>query len=286
MSQHIREIVHGPIRFRVADVGFRVGDEGEYWDSFADGSWEPYTVDLLQRTIGPGMRMIDIGAWRGPVTLIAASLGAEVHAFEPDPRAFEGLAKNVEANDAALRARIHVHNRAVTPDGAPLRLFARYGFGDSGSSMLSRLQDTGASVEVASTTFDRFIADQGIDRIDFLKMDIEGGEFFTLPTMKAALERFRPVLYLSTHAPLLAEFMEKKRQGPGVVRRIRRSLGLDPLIRSRRAAAPLVRQLAELVSTYPFAYTRELVPVDRTELVPMMERGLIEFVFSHRDLLR
>ena len=279
----MRTIQRGRAGFEVADVGFRVANEGEFWDSFADGSWEPYTTRLLERLVAPGMRVMDIGAWRGPVTLTAAALGAEVHAFEPDPLAFKGLKLNVEANDTAFRSRVHLHNKAVTHDGRPIALFARYGFGDSGSSMLSRLQDTGGAVQVASTTFDAYVREQGFDRIDFVKMDIEGGEFFTLPAMRAALVQYRPILYLSTHGPLLVEYLEKQRARSGLVRRACRLLGIDPLARSRRAAVPLINDLVESLSVYPYVYSRDLVPVDPARIGSMMDE-LTEFVFSPREL--
>ena len=41
---------------------------------------------------------IDIGAWIGPYTLIAASMGMKVYAFEPDKVAFQELKKNIELN--------------------------------------------------------------------------------------------------------------------------------------------------------------------------------------------
>src|SRR6185436_7919719 len=116
---------------------------------------------------GPGRRFVDIGAWMGPTTLFAASKGSECWSFEPDPVAFARLQANVDANNG-LRDRIHLQNKAVTPDGTPIQLFTRYAFGDSGSSILARVKDRGNSVQVASTTFDKFVEGAHLDHIDLV----------------------------------------------------------------------------------------------------------------------
>ena len=58
------------------------------------------------------------------------------------------------------------------------------------------------SVSVQSRTWMEF--SENIDfKIDFIKMDIEGGEFELLPTMVEYLEKYKPNIYLSLHAPYL-----------------------------------------------------------------------------------
>lgn len=283
--------MRGSIRFVVDDDHITVSDEreGQFWESFCSGSWEPVTVALLEDLVRPGTCMLDIGAWRGPVTLIAASKGAVVHAFEPDPVAFSALKANVEANDPELRSRVHLHNLAITPDGAPIRLYTRWAFGDSGSSMLSRSRDTGGWVEVASTTFDRFVIEAGLDRIDLIKMDIEGGEFHVLPGLRPALERFKPMLRIAVHYPYLIEHFEKLAAPAPWIRRLRdlwfRMTGGDPRARAERQARALFERSAEAVSGYPFVYDQDLRPIARKNLFGAVKE-LTELVFTYQPLLR
>ena len=50
---------------------------------------------------------IDIGAWIGPYTLVAAKLGMRVFAFEPDKIAFEVLKKNIQLNEFKYKPEIY-----------------------------------------------------------------------------------------------------------------------------------------------------------------------------------
>ena len=46
-------------------------------------------------------------------------------------------------------------------------------------------------------SFDQFIIDNSIDDCNFIKMDIEGGEFTVLPTMQNFLHKEKPTIHLS-----------------------------------------------------------------------------------------
>ncbi len=72
---------------------------------------------LLERSVTPGSRILDVGSGSGVLSIAAAHLGAgEVLALEGDPLAMEALADNIERNDAGDR----VACREVWVDGAQL----------------------------------------------------------------------------------------------------------------------------------------------------------------------
>jgi len=61
---------------------------------------------LLDRSVVPGERVLDIGAGSGILSIAAALLGAsDVHAIESDPLATEAIEENVERNGVADRVR-------------------------------------------------------------------------------------------------------------------------------------------------------------------------------------
>lgn len=61
---------------------------------------------LLDRTVGAGERVLDVGTGSGILAIAAALLGAEeVLALEGDPLALEALAENVALNGVAERVR-------------------------------------------------------------------------------------------------------------------------------------------------------------------------------------
>jgi len=264
-------------------VSFRTIGDDKFWDRFEDGSWEPSTLAFLAQAIRPGDVFLDIGAWIGPTTLFAAAMGATCHSFEPDPVAFGKFQANLGTNTGNHLARITPNQLAVSAHGQPIRLFSRYRFGDSGSSSLSRLKDDGSSVEVGSTRLMDYLRDQGVKRIDLIKLDIEGGEFQLLPAIRDVLVEFRPVVFLALHFPYLLESSVKADHPNRVVRGVRRSLlrslGMDPVRRQLERARNELTVMLRALDAHAHVYTPDMEPFAMDPLPERLFRP-IELVFS------
>jgi len=130
-------------------------------------------VTVVYRVIGqtPGT-MLDVGAHNGSSLMPFLEAGWTVHAFEPDPSNREILASRCPG------ARIDP--RAVSEvDGDEVPLFASDV--STGISTLSPFHSTHApKTTVRTVRLDTYIDELGIDRVDFLKTDIEGFDFFAL----------------------------------------------------------------------------------------------------------
>ena len=73
------------------------GRHDDFWETCENG-WEEATFDVLVSQLAQGSTFVDVGAWIGPMTLVAAACGARVVAYEPDPTAADELAENVAVN--------------------------------------------------------------------------------------------------------------------------------------------------------------------------------------------
>src|SRR6266498_913451 len=85
---------------------------------------ESLMARLFARVIGPGMTVIDIGAFVGWYTLLAArQVGpyGKVYAFEPDPRNYALLSENLLRNK--LHERVVVIPKAVSDDAGARTFF-------------------------------------------------------------------------------------------------------------------------------------------------------------------
>ncbi|KPK08782.1 MAG: hypothetical protein AMJ64_02295 [Betaproteobacteria bacterium SG8_39] len=172
-----------------------------FWRKAARGLWEPDTLATLERQLSSQMIVCDIGAWIGPTVILAARQCRHVFCFEPDTTAYVELLRNLQLNgvrnvtpfNLALAARDGMR-RMASFGGAP---------GDSRSSLLAAADDA-AAADVPCLSWTHWLELAQPPRIDFVKIDIEGGEFDLLPTMAAYLAAHRPQLMLSTHAPYLA----------------------------------------------------------------------------------
>ncbi|GLS17518.1 nucleotide-binding protein [Labrys miyagiensis] len=214
MSAGIRSLAVGGTRFNTAD------DKESFWDKAAAGAWEPETLASVRVLVDQDTLFIDIGGWIGPITLLAAALGAKVLTFEPDPRAFQLISANVAANPA-LAPRITLHNAAVSPTPGRVRLGSPRKPGDSMGSILAA--DSGVALWDAAAILPTEIAAMAGDagRI-VLKMDVEGAEYGLLPHLAPLLGPRTVAALIAFHPRLLA----KAGHGAGAIEALTASAAL------------------------------------------------------------
>lgn len=140
--------------------------------------------------------MIDVGANIGlsALTINAAVPSASVHAVEPVPSTFRFLRENLTSH---AKGRVTPHQIAISGAEGMVE------FHESGDSSASHIIAAGhivgdafrnASAKVRATTFDAFVAEQKLERVDFVKIDVEGFEIDVLQGMTETISRFKPVV--------------------------------------------------------------------------------------------
>jgi FkbM family methyltransferase len=158
--------------------------------------WEINTHKIFDKFLDPAYSYIDIGAFIGPTVLYGAFIAKKVYAIEPDPIAFKELGKNVSLNPK-LKDKIELHQKCIHIRSEKVKFGSMSGGGDSISSI--QFSNSKTSWVVDGITFEKFVKENDIQDCNFIKMDIEGGEVFVLPSMKDYLKTNKPVLYLSMH---------------------------------------------------------------------------------------
>jgi FkbM family methyltransferase len=150
----------------------------------------------VERFLQPGMTVLDIGAHHGLYTLLASKrVGGKgrVFAFEPSPR--ERRALNLHALLNFCR-NVTVESVALGNQEATADLFVVQGGQTGCNSLRPPIVISGTSpVRVRVTRLDSWLATHNVERVDFIKLDVEGGE---LEALKGAAEllkrRPRPVI--------------------------------------------------------------------------------------------
>jgi FkbM family methyltransferase len=169
----------------------------EFTSGFEEG-----TLRFFDRVLPHCHRMIDFGAYIGFTALYAASRGAEVFAFEPNPAAHDLLARNVAANPG-LAQNMHLFREGLGARDGHAALFAK-AHADSGAS-IHQIVERGAIVRGQQAASIRLrdaaavLRDIGADATTLLKIDIEGAEYDVLPAIAATLAEARPWLHVSFH---------------------------------------------------------------------------------------
>lgn len=158
-------------------------------------------------TVRPGDVVIDAGAWVGDFSAYAASRGARVYAFEPSVKTFHWLERTARLNSPG---EIHAFNAALADSCGEMELFPGC---DTGNRHLPRPgRDEGgvAPETISAITLDEFVRQQGLERVDFIKADIEGAERRLLAGATETLRTFAPKLVLCTyHLPDDPEVLEQ-----------------------------------------------------------------------------
>lgn len=139
----------------------------------------------------PSDIVFDIGAYMGETALwFSKYVGQQglVYSFEPLVRNYQKLLTNVEANQATsvepVKMGLSDKNGKMSVEG------------DGGAAALTE-NDTGEEVEV--TTIDHFMQTEGLEKIDFIKMDVEGHEIKVLKGASATIRKFSPKLAISVY---------------------------------------------------------------------------------------
>jgi FkbM family methyltransferase len=127
---------------------------------------------------------VDVGANIGPLVCAVASRchGARVVAFEPHPRIFRFLKKNVELNGLL---NVILHNIGLAAQPGDLYI------SNKRADDMNVVSNTGTRIQVAR--LDDVLAP--MTRIDLLKIDVEGFELEVLRGAKEMLSRTRQVYF-------------------------------------------------------------------------------------------
>lgn len=137
------------------------------------------SADIQQglELVPSGGTCVDVGANIGAYTLqFARKVGKHglVHAFEPDPYVFSRLESNCRMN--GFEDRVRCHNVAVTNLTGP-RSFYQSDRHHSGWGSLVKFDDIAVQAQrVQCITMDDFLANEGIQHVDLLKVDVEAHE--------------------------------------------------------------------------------------------------------------
>jgi FkbM family methyltransferase len=165
-----------------------------------DGKFENSEFRFVQRYLEPGMTVLDIGAHHGFYTLLASTRigpNGRIHAFEPSPRERAALLRHLRWNRLRI---VSVYPVALGKEAKTGHLFVV----DKNQTGCNSLCPPASDVHESSTPtpvdvipLDDWVSEHHLASADFIKLDVEGGEFDVLKGASKFLElRPRPVFLI------------------------------------------------------------------------------------------
>lgn len=165
-----------------------------YWRGW--GGYEPESAPLFFRLASRAQVTIDVGAYVGFYTLLAAHANpaGRVYAFEPLPEVYERLQSNLTLNGVQ---NVRCVASAVGDHDGAAEFFSTKTRMQCSSSLSYEFMHSAEelySFQVPVLTLDRFIRENGVGKVGLVKIDTESTEPQVLLGMSEALSRDRPTI--------------------------------------------------------------------------------------------
>lgn len=162
------------------------------------GVYDPLETEIIKKTLKKGDIAIDLGANIGYYTLLFAKLVGEtgkVFAFEPEPSNVELIKKNLAING---HHNVVVEQKAVSDKSGKAKLYS------NGSVLTIQNASNPHKIQkpilVDAVSLEDYFKKR-CKSIDFIKMDIEGAEYFALKGMRSLLEKNEKIKMIIEFAP-------------------------------------------------------------------------------------
>lgn len=177
---------------------------------YLTGSFEGYLSQFISRNVSKGDIVMDIGANIGAHTLMMGkSTGPKGHAYaiEATEYAHEKLVKNIELNPQIKNQITAVHTifSKETSINDGIEIHSSWPFETTSERHESHqgvFKTTGSAPIIS---LDTFVEKQAINRLDMIKLDVDGNEWDVLAGGQKTLSRMQPTLLMEVapdyHAP-------------------------------------------------------------------------------------
>ncbi|NVM04160.1 MAG: FkbM family methyltransferase [Candidatus Helarchaeota archaeon] len=169
---------------------------------YYSGCFEIETTNAIKKILKPGMIALDIGANIGchtlPMAKIVGSKG-KVIAFEPMKWPFKKLKRNIELNNFN---NIIIENIALSDKREVKEILFR----SSWTLDNTKIEEANEPHKVQLETLDEYIKKHDIERVDFIKLDVDGYEYKILRGASGTLKKFKPTIIMELGIITLENF--------------------------------------------------------------------------------
>jgi FkbM family methyltransferase len=194
-------------------IAFIHNDEGISNELLVFKNHEPISTELLKKELRNGFVCLDIGANIGYYALLERKIvGSEgkIIAVEPSPLNFACLKKNMHLNGfddvLSFQFAFSIADGEISfliDQQSNLSRVLNNGAERVRTRISCRMPTGGWVIKVPTRSLDSFVAQNPLEKLDFLRMDVEGHEVQIYKGGRSAIKRFKPILFLEIHNALI-----------------------------------------------------------------------------------
>jgi FkbM family methyltransferase len=153
---------------------------------------------LLGRLLQPSDVFVDVGANVGEITLFAAKRSplGKVLSFEPLSSAYRQLQENIALNSFE---NILTFDIALSDSSGQVPLYTSNLEEWHLGSMFQSSSRAKAAQTIRTERFDEVFSKTGLERLNAMKLDVEGAEIFVLKGAEEALREYKPILIMEAN---------------------------------------------------------------------------------------
>lgn len=159
------------------------------------GTFEPKETNIVSKIVSEGDYCLDIGGSFGWYTVLLSKIVGQkgrVFSFEPIKQNYLSHNKNIELN---MCRNVISNNLAVGEEPGEIEIYLS-DVDTSGSLKLRKYKDNYETQITKLVKLDDYFTENKIEKLDFIKIDIEGAELGALKGGEKILNKFKPVLFV------------------------------------------------------------------------------------------
>ena len=156
-------------------------------------NYEKYDSDMIFRLVNDSNTVFDIGGNIGwyAIGISKAKKNIDMHTFEPILSTYESLVGNAKINGVEIK----INNFGLSDNKQDLVFyFHKEGSGNASAAIMN---DDRENIEVKChvDTLDNYFKDNGIEKLDFIKCDVEGAELLTFKGGIETISKHNPIVF-------------------------------------------------------------------------------------------
>jgi len=164
------------------------------WNLFFFGEYDPGMPQVIKQFVKPGAVCLDVGAHIGSYTLLMAKEASKVIAVEPLPHLIEKLEANISLNKIS-NVRILPIVLSDKPELVNLYYPLNHPVGREGSLYRKNVcVENVEKVQLEAKTIDQVMQEENCQRLDFIKIDVEGHEYPILLGGEKSIRKHKPAI--------------------------------------------------------------------------------------------